>query len=144
MTQAAPDPNRPGGRFGDATLGNLLALASAVAYAAAVAGVQRLTRQVAEHWAGFDVIVSPTLTGPALPPAQLQLPDPAADFEAQKHFTPWSSVWNITGNPAMNALPYELIFRSCIVIGVWKTSIITTSAMTYIKTIIRNIELPSQ
>ncbi|CAG7844296.1 hypothetical protein USB125703_00523 [Pseudoclavibacter triregionum] len=45
MTQAAPDPNRPGGRFGDATLGNLLALASAVAYA----GVNALLRSVAHE-----------------------------------------------------------------------------------------------
>ena len=26
--------------------------------------------------------------------------DPAADFEAQKRFTPWTSAWNVTGMPA--------------------------------------------
>src|SRR5690625_6920385 len=28
--------------------------------------------------------------------------DPAADFEAQKAFTPWSSLWNLTGAPAIS------------------------------------------
>lgn len=42
---AEPDPDRPGGRFGDQTLGNLLALASAVAYA----GVNALMRSVAHE-----------------------------------------------------------------------------------------------
>ena len=28
--------------------------------------------------------------------------DPAADFEAQKAFTPWTSLWNLTGSPAVS------------------------------------------
>ena len=28
--------------------------------------------------------------------------DPAADFEAQKAFTPWTSAWNVTGMPAVS------------------------------------------
>jgi amidase len=28
--------------------------------------------------------------------------DPAADFEAQKRFTPWTSMWNVTGSPAVS------------------------------------------
>lgn len=43
MTQAAPAPDRPGGRFGDATVGNALAFASAIGYA----GVNALMRAVA-------------------------------------------------------------------------------------------------
>ncbi|SEA24799.1 amidase [Bowdeniella nasicola] len=75
---------------------------SALDYANAVSSLQHLTRQIAHAWAEFDVILSPTLSGPPLPLEQLQLADPAADFEAQKHFTPFSSVWNITGNPAIS------------------------------------------
>ena len=28
--------------------------------------------------------------------------DPAADFRAQRAYTPWGSLWNITGNPAIS------------------------------------------
>ena len=28
--------------------------------------------------------------------------DPAADFEAQKRFTPWTSMWNVTGSTAIS------------------------------------------
>ena len=28
--------------------------------------------------------------------------DPAADFEAQKRFTPWTRRWNVTGMPAVS------------------------------------------
>ncbi|MDX6307291.1 MAG: amidase [Nocardioidaceae bacterium] len=53
--------------------------------------------------APYDVVLTPTL-------AQLPAPvggirnddDPAADFEAQKAFTPFTAVWNITGMPAVS------------------------------------------
>ena len=28
--------------------------------------------------------------------------DPAADFDAQTRFTPWTSMWNVTGSPAVS------------------------------------------
>jgi amidase len=28
--------------------------------------------------------------------------DPAGDFEAQKRFTPYTSLWNVTGSPAIS------------------------------------------
>ena len=71
-------------------------------YANAVAGMQALTRKVTAEWADFDVILTPTLAQPPLPPAEIQLADPAADFEAQKRFTPWTSVWNMTGAPSIS------------------------------------------
>lgn len=46
-TQAAPDPNRPGGRFGDATLGNLLARLGATVGTVALL---RTARQVLPVW----------------------------------------------------------------------------------------------
>ncbi len=73
-----------------------------VEYAAAHGRMQQLGRQIAGAWAAFDIILTPTLAQPPLPPAELNLPDPAADFEAQKRFTPWTSVWNMTGAPAIS------------------------------------------
>jgi amidase len=80
---------------------------SGVEYANALVGVQQITRQAATAWAEFDVIVTPTL---ARPPAKIgelrDDADPAADFAAQTAFTPWTSVWNLTGRPAIS-LPLQ-------------------------------------
>ncbi|HLT84541.1 MAG TPA: amidase [Phototrophicaceae bacterium] len=75
---------------------------SGVDYAAAVAAVQRLARAAADVWAGLDVVLTPALATP--PPfigAMRDDADPAADFEAQKAFTPWTSPWNMIGAPAI-------------------------------------------
>ena len=75
---------------------------SAVDYANATAAMQGLTRQIGAAWLPFDVILTPSLAGPPAYPGDLQLADPAADFEAQKRFTPWTSVWNMTGAPSIS------------------------------------------
>ena len=78
---------------------------SGVDYAAAVSEVQRLARKAAAVWQGLDVILTPALATP--PPFVGEMrndADPAADFEAQKAFTPWTSPWNMLGAPAI-ALP---------------------------------------
>ncbi len=53
--------------------------------------------------APYDAVLTPTL---AAPPVQVGAmrddADPAADFEAQKAFTPWTSAWNVTGMPAIS------------------------------------------
>lgn len=77
--------------------------ASGVAYAAAAAAVQRLTVDVALAWDGFDVILTPTLAQPpSLVGGLRNDADPAADFAAQTRFTPWTSVYNLTGRPAIS------------------------------------------
>jgi amidase len=49
-----------------------------------------------------DVIVTPTLAQvPALVGALRDDDDPAGDFEAQKAFTPYTSPYNMTGQPAI-------------------------------------------
>jgi len=49
----------------------------------------------------YDAVLTPTLAVPPLPVGALRDDDdPAADFEAQKRFTPWTSMWNVTGSPA--------------------------------------------
>ncbi len=53
--------------------------------------------------ASYDAVLTPTLA--TLPPLVGELrndEDPAADFEAQKRFTPWTSAWNVTGMPAVS------------------------------------------
>jgi amidase len=53
--------------------------------------------------APYDAVLTPTLAVPPLPVGALRDDeDPAADFEAQKRFTPWTSIWNVTGSPAVS------------------------------------------
>ena len=74
-----------------------------VDYARAVVEGQRVAREVATAWAAFDVVVCPTLAQPpALVGSQRDDADPAADFAAQVAFTPWTSLWNLTGAPAVS------------------------------------------
>ena len=48
-------------------------------------------------------MLTPTLAAPPLPVGAIRDDaDPAADFEAQKAFTPWTSAWNVTGMPAVS------------------------------------------
>ncbi|WP_415109732.1 amidase [Micropruina sp.] len=72
-------------------------------YAQALSAIQLLTKQVAEVWDAFDIVLTPTL---AQPPALLGSlrddADPASDFAAQTRFTPWTSVYNLTGRPAIS------------------------------------------
>jgi amidase len=51
----------------------------------------------------YDAVLTPTLAQPPLPVGAIRDDaDPAADFEAQKRFTPWTSAWNVTGMPAIS------------------------------------------
>ncbi len=76
---------------------------SGLDYAAAVTAVQFLGREVAGAWAAFDLILTPTLAQPPAPIGSLRDDDdPAADFAAQTRFTPWTSIWNLTGAPAIS------------------------------------------
>ena len=53
--------------------------------------------------APYDAVLTPTLASLPLPVGALRDDDdPAADFEAQKRFTPWTSMWNVTGSPAVS------------------------------------------
>ncbi len=81
---------------------------SGVAYAQAISSVQTTTRDTALAWADYDVILSPTLA--RLPARVGELRDddnPAADFGAQTEYTPWTSVWNLTGRPAISLPVYR-------------------------------------
>lgn len=76
---------------------------SAAGFAAAYTGIQQITRLAEQAWQEFDVILSPTLAQPPMKVGELRDDrDPAADFAAQTAFTPWTSVWNLTGRPSIS------------------------------------------
>jgi amidase len=76
---------------------------SGVSVLEALSRLALVARAARERWADFDLILSPTLATPPLPVGALRDDDdPAADFAAQMRFTPWTSVWNILGSPAVS------------------------------------------
>ncbi len=76
---------------------------TATEFATALMDLQRLTREVALAWSRFDLVLTPTLAQPpALVGGLRNDADPAADFAAQMRFTPWTSVYNLSGLPALS------------------------------------------
>jgi len=69
----------------------------------AIGALRRHAAGALEALAPYDIVLTPTLAAPPLPVGALRNDDdPAADFEAQKAFTPWTSAWNVTGMPAVS------------------------------------------
>ncbi len=76
-------------------------------YVQAVNTLAVLSRQGIAASAHLDAVLTPTL-------AQLPRPvgyftdggDPAEDFERQKRFTPWTSIYNMSGQPAISLPAY--------------------------------------
>jgi amidase len=67
----------------------------------AIGAMRRFAADALTSLAPFDAVLTPTLAVPPLPVGAIRDDDdPAADFEAQKRFTPWTSAWNVTGMPA--------------------------------------------
>ncbi len=72
-------------------------------FLAAVAGLQRLSRAAVRAASAYDVVLTPTLAQPpALVGGLRDDDDPAGDFAAQTRFTPYTSVANVTGQPAVS------------------------------------------
>jgi len=69
----------------------------------ALGAMRRYAAECLEALAPYDAVLTPTLAVPPLALGALRNDDdPAADFEAQKAFTPWTSAWNVTGMPAVS------------------------------------------
>jgi amidase len=76
---------------------------SAPAFTAALTGLQRATRRAVAATAPYDVVLTPTL-------AQLPAPvgwfreagDPRAEFDRMIGWTPFTAVYNTTGQPAVS------------------------------------------
>ncbi|WP_435742622.1 amidase [Nocardioides sp. SYSU DS0663] len=69
----------------------------------AIGAMRRYAAQALVALAPYDAVLTPTLAAPPLPVGAIRDDaDPAADFGAQKAFTPWTSAWNVTGMPAVS------------------------------------------
>jgi amidase len=76
---------------------------SAPEFGLAIGELRRVAARTLAALAPYDVVLTPTLAGPPLPVGAIRDDgDPAADFAAQKAFTPWTSAWNVTGMPAVS------------------------------------------
>jgi len=64
--------------------------------------LQAITRQAIEFLNGFDAVLTPTLAQPPAPVGYFDEADPAENFERQKRFTPYTSLYNVTGQPAVS------------------------------------------
>ena len=74
----------------------------------AIGEMRRVAAGALTTLAPYDAVLTPTLAAPPLPVGAIRDDDdPAADFENQKRFTPWTSAWNVTGMPAAS-LPLAL------------------------------------
>jgi amidase len=76
---------------------------SATEFAQAVGAMQAVSRAAIVTLAAYDAVLTPTLADLPAPVGSLRNDDdPAADFEAQKRFTPFTALWNVTGMPAVS------------------------------------------
>jgi amidase len=64
--------------------------------------LRQAARTELEATHGFDAVLTPTLAQPPALVGELRNDDdPAADFEAQKRFTPFTAPYNMSGQPAV-------------------------------------------
>ena len=75
---------------------------SGIDLARAVSFARLVGRGVIAGAAAYDVLLSPTLALPPVPIGHFTAGgDPAVDFERQKEFTPFTALFNLTGQPAI-------------------------------------------
>ncbi|MBA2550559.1 MAG: amidase [Nocardioidaceae bacterium] len=76
---------------------------SAAQFQAALVGMRQAAAAALATMHPYDAVLTPTLGQlPAMVGALRNDEDPAADFEAQKRFTPFTAAWNVTGMPAVS------------------------------------------
>ena len=68
----------------------------------AQAYLQAVTRPALALLNSYDAFLSPTLAAPPVPVGYFDEVDPAENFERQKRFTPYTALYNISGQPAVN------------------------------------------
>ena len=78
-------------------------------YFIALTYLQRLARQVVQHYWDYDVVLTPALAQRPLPLGTLDStgPDPEETFRRSGHFTPYTPVVNVTGQPAISLPMYH-------------------------------------
>ena len=68
----------------------------------AQAYLQSVMRPAMATMNGYDAFLSPTLASPPVPVGYFDEVDPAENFERQKRFTPYTALYNISGQPAVS------------------------------------------
>jgi amidase len=68
----------------------------------AQAYLQAVTRTALETLNGYDAVLSPTLASPPVPVGHFDEVEPAENFERQKRFTPYTALYNVSGQPAVS------------------------------------------
>ena len=68
----------------------------------AQAYLQAVTRGALAVLNSYDAILTPTLASPPVPVGYFDEVDPAENFERQKRFTPWTALYNSSGQPAVS------------------------------------------
>ena len=76
---------------------------SATAFAAALAALQGAARRGITATAAFDALLTPTLAQPPVPIGFFtDGADPAEEFERMTRWTPFTAIFNMTGQPAIS------------------------------------------
>jgi amidase len=68
----------------------------------AQAYLQVVTRTALEALNAYDAVLSPTLASPPVPVGYFDEVDPSENFERQKRFTPYTALYNVSGQPAVS------------------------------------------
>jgi amidase len=76
---------------------------SATQFTAAMAALQLMTRRAIAATAAYDVVLTPTLAQPPVPVGWfVEAGDPRAEFDRMIQWTPFTAVYNTTGQPAIS------------------------------------------
>ena len=72
-------------------------------------GLQAAARRIVTQFGDFDVMLTPSLgqRPVAIGAIDACSEDPMADFGASAVFTPYTAIWNVTGQPAMTVPLYD-------------------------------------
>ncbi len=68
----------------------------------AQAYLQIVVRMAWKTLSGYDALLTPTLAAPPAPVGYFDEVEPPENFERQKRFTPYTAVYNVTGQPAVS------------------------------------------
>ena len=69
--------------------------------------LQAVTRAALATLNAYDAVLTPTLALPPRPVGWFDEVDPAQNFERQKLFTPYTALYNVSGQPAVNVPLYQ-------------------------------------
>jgi amidase len=68
----------------------------------AQAYLQIMVRSALVTLAAYDAVLTPTLASPPVPVGYFEEVEPPENFERQKRFTPFTALYNVTGQPSVS------------------------------------------